>query len=98
MKVRFVASHRLTGLISPADLALTFCVERIVNHELALENFVIAQSERAEAAGHPAQTLAGRMRIGGMRIGCANNFPQQNERRIGQLYFFRIELNETSSP
>ncbi len=93
MKVRFVASHRLTGLIGPAHLAFTFCVECLVNNKFAFENFVIAQSERSEAAGNPAQTFSGRMRVGGMRISRAYNLAQQNERRIGELVFFhdRIE-------
>jgi transporter family protein len=56
---------------------------------------VIAQSEGAEAAGDPAQTFSGWMRIGGTRVSRAHNLAQQNERWIGELVFFhdRIERN-----
>src|SRR5881397_1317381 len=59
------------------------------------ENFVIAQFEGAEAAGDPAQTFSGGMRIGGTRISRTHNLAQQNERWIGELVFFhdRIERN-----
>ncbi len=56
---------------------------------------MIGQCERAEAAGNPAQTFSGWMRIGGMRISRAHNLAQQNERWISELVFFqnRIERN-----
>jgi hypothetical protein len=95
VKVPFVAGHRLTGLIGPADLAFTFCVECLVNNKFAFENFVISQSECSEAAGDPAQTFSGRMRIGGMRISRAYNLAEQNERWIAEIVFFqnRIKRN-----
>src|SRR5207244_7713426 len=57
------------------------------------ENFVIAQSKGAEAAGDPAQAFSCWMRLGGMRISRAHNLTQQNERWVGELVFFhdRIE-------
>jgi len=56
---------------------------------------VIAQSERAKAAGDPAQTFSGCMRVGRTRISCAHNLAQQDERWIGEIVFFqnRIERN-----
>ncbi len=56
---------------------------------------MIAHSERAEAAGDPAQTFSGCMRIVRVRVGRADDFPQQNERWIGHLVFFQdgIERN-----
>ena len=56
---------------------------------------MIAQSERAKAAGDPAQTFSGCMRVGRTRISCAHNLAQQDERWIGELVFFqnRIERN-----
>ena len=59
---------------------------------------MISQSECSEAASNPTQAFSSRMRIGGMRISRAYNLAQQNERRIGEIVFFMIELNETSSP
>ena len=88
-------SASLFQRLTAVDPAFAFCVKRIVNDKFAFENFVIAQSESAEAAGDPAQTFSGWMRIGRMRISRANNLAQQNERRIGELVFFqdRIERN-----
>ncbi len=56
---------------------------------------MVAQPERAETAGDPAQTFSGCMRIVRVRVGRANDFPQQNERGFGELIFFqnRIERN-----
>ena len=56
---------------------------------------MISQSACCEAAGDPAQTFSGRMRIGGMRISRAHDLAQQDERGIGELVFFqdRIERN-----
>jgi len=59
---------------------------------------LVAQPERAETAGDPAETFSGCMRIIRVRVGRANDFPKQNERWIGELMFFKMELNETSSP
>src|SRR5207237_5151717 len=57
--------------------------------KLALQNFVIAQAERAETAGDPAQAFAGWMRIARVRIGSPHNFAEQKESWIGQLVFFQ---------
>ncbi len=56
---------------------------------------MIAQPKRSEAAGNPAQSFAGEMRVARTRIGGANNFAEQNERGIGETVFFqdRIERN-----
>ena len=56
---------------------------------------MIAQSERAKAAGDPAQTFSGCVWIGGTRISRAHNLAQQNECWIGEIVFFqnRIERN-----
>src|ERR1700682_6110612 len=77
------------------DLAFAFGVKCVVNDEFALENFVIAQPELAEAPGNPAQPFTSCMWIARMRIGRAHNFAQQNERGIGEFVFFqdRIERN-----
>jgi hypothetical protein len=68
--------------------AFAFRVERVVNDEFALENFRVAQPELAEAARDPAQSFTGGVWFGGMRIGRAHNFSEQDERRIGELVFF----------
>src|SRR5207253_5623238 len=53
-------SQRLPLQLKPSsrlrfgDLAFAFGVKRVVNDEFALENFVIAQAELAEAPGNPA--------------------------------------------
>ena len=56
---------------------------------------MIAQPKRSEAAGNPAQSFAGEMRVARTRIGGAHNFAEQNERGIGETVFFqdRIERN-----
>src|SRR6266581_7728244 len=56
---------------------------------------MIAHSERAEAAGDPAQTFSCWMWIMWPRVSRAYNLTQQNERWIGELVFFRdgIERN-----
>jgi len=57
-------------------LAFAFCVERVVNNEFAVEDFMIAQPQCTEAAGNPAQPFARWMRITRARIGCADNFAE----------------------
>jgi len=50
---------------------------------------MIAQPDRAEAAGDPAQTFSGWVRISRMRVSRAHNLTQQSERCIGELVFFQ---------
>jgi len=56
---------------------------------------MIAQPQRSEPAGDPAQTFSGYMRIARVRVGSSDDFAQQNERRISHLVFFQdgIERN-----
>ena len=56
---------------------------------------MVGKPERAEAAGDPAQTFSGRMRIGRMRISRTYNLAQQNEHWIAEIVFFqnRIKRN-----
>jgi hypothetical protein len=51
---------------SAVGLAFALGIQRIVNDELAAENFLIAQSQCAKAPGDPAKTLSCWMRI--MRV------------------------------
>jgi len=53
---------------------------------------VIAQSERAEATGNPAQPFASWMWIGRARISRAHNLAQQNKRWINELVFFQDRI------
>ena len=50
---------------------------------------MIVESEGAEAAGDPAQTFSGWMRIAGTRIKRAHNLAEQNKSRISELVFSR---------
>ena len=52
-------------------------IKRVINGELASEDFVIAQAEGTEAVRHPAQTLTGGVGVGGMRIGRANDLREE---------------------
>src|SRR5664279_480956 len=54
-------------------VSLTFRIERVIYIRFKLKNFVIAQTECAEAKRHPAQTIACRMRPDRMRVGGADN-------------------------
>ena len=56
---------------------------------------MVAEPERSEATGNPAQTFSGWVRICRMRISRAHNLAQQNERWIGEIVFFqnRIKRN-----
>jgi hypothetical protein len=53
-----------------------FCVERIVNDKFAFEDFMIAQSECAEATRDPAQSFSSWMRIAWVRISRPNDFAE----------------------
>ena len=78
-------------------LSFAFFVKGVVNDKFAFENLMIAQTERAETMRNPAQTFAGGMGIGRMRVRGLHDLTQQKQRRFAQVVFFRIELNETSS-
>src|SRR5207244_2515288 len=84
-----VRDCRYSKALILADPAFAFRVERIVNDKFPRENFVIAQPERAETAGDPAQAFAGWMRIARVRIGSPHNFAEQKESWVGQLVFFQ---------
>src|SRR5450432_2785563 len=76
-------------------VSLTFRIERVKYIRFKLKNFMIAQTECAEAKRHPAQTFACRMRPGRMRVGGADNFTEQHERRVREIVFLEdgIERN-----
>lgn len=71
-----------------ASSAFAFRIERVVDDTFALENFMIAQSEFAEAARDPAQSFTGGVWLARVRIGRAHNFSEQHERWIGEFVFF----------
>jgi hypothetical protein len=50
---------------------------------------MIAQPQRAEAAGDPTQPFSRRMRIVRVRVSRAHNLTQQSERWIGELVLFQ---------
>ena len=56
---------------------------------------MIAEPQCTEPGGDPTQTCAGFVRVARVRIGCAYNFAEQNERGISEMVFFqnRIERN-----
>src|SRR5688572_17009361 len=62
-------------------------MERVINNKLALQDFVVAQTERAEAECNPAQTFTRWMRIRRMRVGGADDFTKKHERAVGEVVF-----------
>src|SRR5437016_520203 len=57
-------------------------VERVVNNELLFQNLAVVQTEVAKTVCEPAQAFAGGMGIARIRIRRADDFAEQNERRI----------------
>ena len=55
-------------------------VKRVIDDELTVEEFVVAQAERAESERDPAQAFSGWMRIYGVRVSSANDFARLHER------------------
>src|SRR6266436_9728207 len=76
-------------LLARINAPLTFGEEGIIDDEFAGENFVVTEAKCAETGGEPSQAFTGRMGIGRMRIGCANDFAEQDEGRIGQTVFLQ---------
>jgi hypothetical protein len=70
------------------DPTFAFRVERVVNDELALENFVITQSQPTEAGSNPAQTFASWMGIARMRVCRAHNLTEQTECWVSEFCIF----------
>ena len=77
---------------------LALHIERIIDDELAVENFVVAEAQRTKAVGNPAQSFAGRMRIRWVRLCGAHKLAEQNERWIGKVVFLQNGIKKTSSP
>jgi hypothetical protein len=53
-------------ILAADDALLALCVKRVVDDELSLQDFVVAQPERREAVGNPAQALPCGVRLGGV--------------------------------
>ena len=79
----------LPGRAIHRDAALALGVKRVVANGLAREDFRVAEAERAETGGDPAQTLTGRVRLGGMRIGGPDDLTQEREGWIGEPIFLQ---------
>ena len=66
-------------------VAFALSVKRVIDDELTVEDFVVAQAERAESERDPAQTFSGWMRIYGVRVSSANDFAKLHERGVSQF-------------
>src|SRR5258708_1736552 len=82
---RWLADSWVSSGCGHAPLALG--IKRVIDDELAFQDFVVSQTESAESECDPTQAFAGRMRIRGMRISCADNFAKQDKRWVGQGVF-----------
>src|SRR5882762_2369797 len=80
---------------SAVGLAFALGIQRVINDKFAFENFAVGEPERSEAAGDPAQSFSGGMRIRRVRISRPYNLAQQSQGRISEIVFFydRIERN-----
>src|SRR6266550_8168271 len=78
---------RSDPLAGSGGLSFAFSVKGVVNDKFAFENFMIAQTERAETMRNPAQTFAGGMGIGRMRVRGLHDLTQQKQGRFAQVVF-----------
>lgn len=70
-----------------AGSLLTFAVQRVIDNEFAIQNLVIAQTQRAEAMCDPAQSFTGGMRIRGLRVRRSYDVRKQAQSGVAQFVF-----------
>lgn len=64
--------------------ALTLRIQRVINHELAIQDLVIGEPQRSESVRDPTQSFASRMRIGGVGVRGTHDFSEQAQGWIVQ--------------
>src|SRR5258707_1211924 len=87
-------SDSLRSLGRLGGLSFAFSVKGVINDKFAFENLMIAQTEPAETLRKPSP--AGWGLVGCESAACTIS-PSKSSAGSLRLYFFRIELNETSS-